>query len=350
MNGLQRGMIFFGGMALLFSCASSPAPKETASRPPLWVTDKEAAYPNAEWLCVVESRSDRGAAEAAAMNGLAGLFRLDIQSVTETNQRFAQMLGGKAGETSLTQSRDFEQELKTTSNVAGLVGVQRDFWTAGGDVAAIARMNRKESIARYSAMIRENSAVIRSLKEDARRMPATFDAYENLNSAANIAAVTDNFQSILSILDPSSTGNQLEYGNAEALKTLAQNAARDIVITVTVAGDDNGRIAKAFSQYFTQKGFRTNAAAGTNPYLLRAQFETADVDLPNDRFKFSRYKLQASLEDKKGTGVFTFLDERRDGALTVSEARQTNLRKVEAVIATGDFAAKFDAYLGSLLK
>jgi hypothetical protein len=344
--------MFFSGMALFFSCAASPVPKGTASRQeaPLWVTDKAAAYPDAEWLCVVESRPDRGAAEAAAMNGLAGLFRLDIQSVTETNQRFARMLGGKAGETTLAQSRDFEQELKTTSNVAGLVGVQRDFWTAGGDVYAIARMNRKESIARYSAMIRENSSVIRSLKEEAQRMPATFDAYENLNSAANIAAVTDNFQSILSILDPSSTANQREYGNAEAVKTLAQNAARDIVITVTVAGDDNGRIAKAFSQYFTQKGFRTNAAAGTNPYLLRAQFEIADVDSPNERFKFSRYKLQASLEDKKGSGVFAFLDEHRDGGLTFSEARQTNLRKVEAAIAAGDFAKKFDEYLDSLLK
>jgi hypothetical protein len=345
-------MVFFGAAMLLFSCATSSALKEADPKQeaPLWVNNKGAAYPEAEWMCAVESRADRETAEAAALAGLVGPFQLDVKSVTETNQRFRQMVEGGGGKETFTQSKDFEQELTATSNVAGLVGVERDFWTAGGDVYAIARMNRKECAARYSAMIRENSSIIRSLKEEAERMPGTFEAFENLNSAANFAAVTDNFQKILSVLDPSTVSNRLEYGNADAILTLAQNAAREIIITVTVSGDEDGRIANAFSKYFGQKGFRTIAAAGTNPYVLRAQFIIEDVDMPNDRFKFSRYKLQGSIEDKKGVKGFTFSDEHRDGGITFSEAKKTNLRKAEAAITTGTFAKAFDEYLDSLLK
>ncbi|MDR2181094.1 MAG: hypothetical protein LBN92_00270, partial [Treponema sp.] len=41
-----------------------------SGRQPRWVNDPQSVYPDREWLCFVETGSDRRSAEAAAMNAL----------------------------------------------------------------------------------------------------------------------------------------------------------------------------------------------------------------------------------------------------------------------------------------
>ncbi|GHU56652.1 hypothetical protein FACS189442_5350 [Spirochaetia bacterium] len=251
---------------------------------------------------------------------------------------------------SLSESRALIQDVTTSSNVTGLIGVQSDYWTAkDGTVYVNARMNRRECAARYSAMINENDGVIRLLKEDAERNSGTFDAYESLNFAVNAAVVTDNLQGILEVIDPSATSRRPAYGNADAVRMLVQNAARAVVITVKVDGDENSRISRAFAAYFTQKGFRTNTS-GLNSYLLSAVLKLENVDLPNQNNKYVRYLLTAAIADNAGKEVFSYSRNDREGHISESEARQRALRAAEAAIGSAGFAKEFDAYLESLLK
>ncbi|GHT85687.1 hypothetical protein FACS1894137_10290 [Spirochaetia bacterium] len=339
-------LYLFSLMALLLA-----GQKSFAQTAPLWVTNAEAAFPAGQWLCVVESARDRNTAQSNAINALARVFRTDVEAMSSAYQSFAQVVteSGNKKIATFTENQNFAQDVKTASNVSGLIGVQSDYWTArDGTVYANARMNRQECAARYSAMIGENERVIRLLKEEAARSPASFDAFESLSFAVNVAMVTDNFQSLLVVLDPQATSLRPEYGNADTVRTLAQNAARAIVITVKVEGDVNGRIAKAFAAFFTKKGFRTNTA-GANSYLLSAALELEDVDSSN-RNKFVRYLLTASVENKSGKEVFSYSGNDREGHASASEARQRALRAAEASIGTEGFAKEFDAYLESLLK
>jgi hypothetical protein len=344
---------YTGGLfltAILFSCAVSPQTGNSRNSP-LWVTDTEKAYPDRDWLIVVEAERDAKFAERAAVTRLAQVFRVDLVSVTNANRQFAETVNSVKGKKSLitSQSADIAQGLISTSAVSGLIGLQVESWAnPNGRSYANARMNRKECSARYSAMIRENEKVIGELLKEAERNPRTFESFQMLNLAYSFALVTDNFHSLLTVLDPSAISRRPSYGNAEAVKSLAQSAGRSIIVTVRVNGDNNGRIEKAFTECLNSRSFRTSAA-GDNPYILAASFEIEDVDLKNAANKFARYILNYSFKDRGGVELLSSSDNGREGHLTESEARQRAIRAAEQLIASTGFAANFDAFLASLL-
>ena len=235
-----------------------------------------------------------------------------------------------------------------------MIGVQTDLYRApDGTCYVNARMNRRESGARYSAMIRENEKVIALLMALAAGMPATFDAYAALNYAHSIAVPTDNFQSIVEVLESRTVSQKPSYGSADAIKVLLQNAARSIVISVTVEGDTGGRITRSFSQFFSGRGFRT-ARSGAAAYRFNASLEMENADFgANQRYKNVRYVLNVYAEDKDGIEVFSYAGEGRAGHNTESEARQLALRKIQASIAEPEengCAQAFNGYLSSLLE
>jgi len=335
-------------VALIFSCAGSP---KGAGSPPLWVTDTEKAYPDRDWLVVVEAEQDVKLAERAAVTRLAQIFRVDLVSITNANRQFAETISSVKGKKRLitSQSSDIAQELVSTSAVSGLIGLQIESWpNPKGRSYANARMNRKDCSARYSLMIRENEKVIGGLLEEAERNPRTFEAFQTLNLAYSFAVVTDNLHSLLTVLDPSAISKRPSYGNAETVKSLAMNAGRSIVVTVKVDGDNGGRIEKAFTESLNSRGFRTGAA-GNNPYVLAASFQIENVDVANNNNKYVRYILNYSLKDKGGVELFSSSDNGREGHITESEARQRAVRTAEQSIVSNGFAANFDAFLASLL-
>ncbi|MCL2127864.1 MAG: hypothetical protein FWH38_06375 [Treponema sp.] len=341
--------VFFGAAAFLGSCAASPRAADRAA--PLWVTDANKAYPDSEWLCVVEQETDAKTAEKAAIARLAQVFRVDLNSVSTANRQFAQAIGNVRKKTFLVSSQSSEMalELVSTSAVSGLVGLQVESWAGrDGRAYANARMNRKECSARYSAMIRENENVIGLLKEEAERNPASFEAFQMLNLAHSVALVTDNLFSLLTVLDPSFASKRPSYGNAEAVNSLAVVCAQAIVIDVKVEGDESGRIAGAFAESINSRGFRTGAG-GENPYTLAVSFSLEDVDLGYPLNKFARYVLSGSLKNSSGVEIFSLSDNGREGHLTETEARQRAIRAAERSIGSTGFSSGFDAFVASLL-
>ncbi|MDR1932354.1 MAG: hypothetical protein LBQ57_05960, partial [Spirochaetales bacterium] len=245
----------------------------SAQTAPGWVGNLEAAYPDRDFVRVSASAPSRGAAESAAMNALAQVFKTDVASLTQSSQAFAQVLSETAGKKTVAfdESRNFVQDISTSTNVRGLIGVQTDIFQASdGTVYVAARMNRRECGARYQAMIRENDRVIAQLLAQAGSLPATFDAYAALNYAYNIAVPTDNFQGIWEVLDSRAVSQKPSYGSADAIKVLLQNTARAIVIAVTVEGDSGGRILRSFTQFFSGRGFRTTRTAAAAVYRFAA--------------------------------------------------------------------------------
>ena len=335
----------------LFSCTGSPSAGDSSSAP-LWVRDAEKAFPDSEWVSYTGSGRDRNSAESVAINSLAQRFHIDVKSIESSNQQFAHYITNASGKKIDTylQNREFALEQVISSNVSGLVGVQLETWTArDGTVHANARMNRRECSARYAAMIRENENLVHSLKEEAKRYPETFDACQMLNFAFNVAQLTDNYYHLLGVLDPSTASKRPEYGNADTVKALAQNAARSIVVTVNVQGnDENGRISRAFSSYLSRQGFRTNTA-GANSYMLNVLFKIEDLESMDEQLKFASYVLNYSVKNRGGLEVFSGSDSGKEGHTMASQARQRVLFVAEVSIGSTGFAKKFDDYLASLL-
>jgi len=321
---------------------------------PDWVDNLEKAYPSKEWVAVTASGSSQPAAENAAMSALARAFKTNVESLTQASQKFSQIVGNAAGSKSVDfqESKNFSQDVNTSTNVKGLIGAQLDVYRAPDrTVYVCARMNRRECAARYTGMINENVAIINRLLSTAAAMPdqATFDVYSRLSFAHVIAQITDNFQNILEVLDPTATNRRPVYGGANAIKTKMLECAALITIGVAVNTEqaaDKTLFTRAAGSFFRDLGFKINEQ-GQGNYVLRVNARFEELSLKAISY---RYYLDAALENKNKAAIFTYTeDDRKSHPNAASEARRLAVRAVETSFKEGKFASEFDQWLNSLL-
>jgi hypothetical protein len=310
---------------------------------PLWVTDKNKAWSENEWVSVVEQGTSRQEAASAAAASLARAFKMDVKSVSNAMQSFSQA-GGK-----FSQDKSLSQQTDTSTDVAGLMGVVSDFWNApDGSWYASARMSRKNGAQAYSSIINQNSGAIETLLKDAADAPGTFGAYESLAFALNLATLNDNYLSILSVLNNSARQSiKTSYGNAAAVRNLMQKTAAEIVIDVEVSGDEAGNISKAFAGVFSKRKFKTSSGADGATYTLAAEFSLFSEDAVGNTHRV-RYMINAVLRDSGGEELLSFTENKRITSTTQSQAIARAVRDAEKSITETGFAKNFDDYLGSL--
>jgi hypothetical protein len=323
---------------------------------PDWVGSLERTFPSREWVAVTAQGASQAQAENAAMDALARAFKTDVESLTQASQRFSQIVNNAAGSRSIDfqESQNFSQDVNTSTNVRGLIGVQIDVYRDGNRAVYVnARMNRRESAARYSGMVRENTAIINTLLAAATPIRGTFEVYSRLSFAHALAQVTDNFQNILEVLDSSAANRRPAYGGADAIKVKMLECAALITIGVVVETEqaaDRTLLTRAAGSFFRDRGFRiieqgTPAAGGDYVLRINARFETLSQNVIS-----CRYYLDAALANKNGLSVFSFTeDDRKAHPNNQSEARRLAVRAAETSIKEEKFAREFDTWLNSLL-
>jgi len=346
---MKRVSIFLLCYALV-SCATPPIGTQAA---PAWISSLERAYPSREWVAVTADGPSRPQAEMAAMNALARAFRTDVASLTQASQRFIQIVDNATGSRTIVfnESENFRQDVNTTTNIKGLIGVQIDAYRAPDNTVHVcARMNRRECAARYSGMIRENARIINTLLAAAAPIQGTFDAYARLNFAHSIAEVTDNFQNILEVLDTSAVSRKPAYGGAAAIRTKMLECASLITIGIALNTEqlaDRTLLTRAAGSFFRNLGFRINENGDGN-YVLRvnARFETIRQNVVS-----CRYYLDAALENANRVAIFSFTeDDRKAHPNMESEARRLAVSAAETSFKEGKFAAEFEAWLNTLIE
>jgi hypothetical protein len=310
-------------------------------------------------VAVTAEGAGRPQAEQAAMNALARAFRTDIASLTQMSQRFSRIVDNASGSRTITfnESENFRQDVNTSTNIKGLIGVQIDTYRAPDNTVYVcARMNRRECAARYTGMIRENAAIINTLLAAASPIQGTFDVYSRLSFAHAIAEVTDNFQNILEVLDTSAVSRKPAYGGAAAIRTKMLECASLITIGITVNTEqqaDRTLLTRAAGSFFRDLGFRINEqgsfpnrSAGNYVLRVNARFGTIRQNVVS-----CRYYLDAALENANSAAIFTFTeDDRKAHPNMESEARRLAVSAAETSFKEGKFAMEFDAWLNSLLE
>jgi len=323
-----------------------------AQAAPAWVTNAERVYPGSEWIAVTAQGNSRPQAEAGAMNALARVFRTNIESITQASQQFSQIINNTAGSknVSFEENSNFFLEVNTSTNVSGLIGVQIDVYTARNNTVHVcARMNRIECASRYSSLINENSKIINRLLA-AAGASGTFETYARLNFAHSLAQVTDNFQNILEVLDPSAVNRKPSYGSANAIKVKMLECASLITIGIaldTEVSADKTLLTRAAGSFFKDLGFKTDER-GTGDYVLRAnvRFE----DLSQNVFS-CRYIFDASIYSRLGTSIFSFTEnDRKSHRNSASEARRLAVQSVENSFKEENFAKEFNSWLNTMLE
>ena len=337
-----------------------------AQTAPDWVINPERSYPGREWVAVTAQGTSQHQAESSAMNALARVFKTDVAGITQSSQQFSQIIRNSTGSKNINfeESSSFLQEVDVSSNIKGLIGVQIDVYRdTRGTVFICARMNRRECAARYSGMVRENTAIIDNLLasaapiaiSDSRQSTASaasnevfrssLENYARLSLAYALAQVTDNFQNILEVLDSSAANRRPSYGGASSIKAKMLECASLITIGITVVTEQEANqtlFIRAAGSFFKNHGFKTNDN-GTGDYVLRVNVRFEDVI---QNVISCRYFIDASLENRSGTSVFSFTeDDRAAHRNSQSEARRLAVRAVETSIKEAKFAKEFNQWL-----
>jgi hypothetical protein len=345
-NAYASALFFIFGFAALSSLS--------AQLVPVWVNDIEKAFPSKDWVAVVAQGTSQPQAENVAMNALARAFKTDVESLSQSSQKFSQIINDASGKKSISfeESKSFSQDVNTSTNVKGLIGVQTDMYRAKNNTVYVnARMNRRECGTRYSGMIRENTAVINRLLADAAAIQDqnSLDVYSRLSFAYSIALITDNFQGILEVLDPTAANRKPGYGGANAIKTKMLECAARITIGVAVNTEqaaDKTLLTRAAGSFFRDLGFRINEQ-GTGIYVLRANARFEGI---TQNVNSCRYYLDAALENRSKAAVFSFTeDDRKAHPNNASEARRLAVRAAETSFKEGKFAQEFNSWLYSFL-
>jgi len=363
----MKGRLFLFAVTMFVSFV----PCLSAQRTPDWVNNLERVYPSRDWIAVVAEGPAQAQAEAAAMSALARVFRTDVSSLSHSAQRYTQVTSGSTGGITFNESRNFQQEVNLNSNIRGLIGIRTEVFIlertpgnmrpAAGDnrtYYVLARMNRRECSARYSAMIKENSSIINRLLTSASQVSVqgSFSAYRRLSFAYSIAQVTDNLQLILEVLDSSAVNQKPAYGSANAIKVKMLEAASFITIGINVNTNlspvdlplaDKVLLTRAAGSFFMGLGFNINEQGtlvpghGSYVFSVNARFEEISQSI------FScRYYLNAALTDENDSAIFSFTeDDRKAHPNNAQEARRLAVRAAEESFKEGKFAKEFELWL-----
>ena len=351
---IDRNSAFFGNVSLLTVLFLTVLPINLhAQAAPGWVTSLDGTFPSREWVAVTAEGSSQSQAESNAMNALARAFRTDVASLTQSSQQFSQIVNNTEGKgknnIAFNESRNFSQEIDTSTNVRGLIGVQIDVYRDNrGTVHVCARMNRRESAVRYSGMIEENTAIIDKLLASAVP-PGTFEAYARLSFAHALAQVADNFQNILEVLDPAAANRRPVYGGAGVIRTRMLECASLIIVGVTINTEQQAEqtlFTRAAGSFFKDRGFKTDEQ-GKGDYVLRVNVRFEEI---RQNVQSCRYHLDAVLVNQNGATIFSFTEEERKAHRNSSvEARRLAVQAVETSVKEAKFAQEFDSWLNSFI-
>jgi hypothetical protein len=323
--------------------AGVPAPAGSGFGRPLWIDSTDAVYDRNLYIAGVGTGKDRTNAEQGAFAALSAIFRQSLQADQSISTSYQEAV--KNGVTaSWTENTSVENAIKT-STAMELVGAEiRDVWSGDGTFYAVAVMEKAKTARVYTQMIRDNLRILESLVDIPAGGRDSMDGLARFQFALAIAETNQIFSTVLSVI-----GAPVPEGikPPDDYRLEVSSIIKNIPVSVSVEGDQDGRIRGAFASALSSAGFRTGG--NNSRYQLRARISFSGLELPNQTNKFIRYNLEGNFIDASTAAIlFPYSSVGREGHQTLSEARSRAVRAAENKIKE-EYAQALSAYLSQLI-
>lgn len=320
---------------------------------PLWMTDKNKAYPSSSYYTGVGDDANRDNAELKAVEELASIFGMDVNSSSAASKRMT--LAEQEGKVSTGSNSSLSQNILTHVNQENLIGVEikdsyYDEKHSTWYVLAVIDIEKVAQI--YVDMINKNQLEMSLLLKQVATSEDkyTIDNYARLDFAKDIALVTDGLIKRLSVIKSSAATplRKNEYAVASIQKKMRDYAINiPICIDVDKSIDTDGRIAKSIATALSSSGFNTTSGSNER-YVVRCDIYLTDSESANGSTKFCEYAVDGVLTDSSiGEDLIPFNFNGREGSPTIENARQraknSIVKKMQAT-----FVKQFNEYLQSL--
>jgi hypothetical protein len=131
------------------------------------------------------------------------------------------------------------------------------------------------------------------------------------------------------------------------LRSLHADTAKQMLFSVAIEGDEQGKLEAMVSQVLTDRGFSVSDGAGRLSVTGRMMME--EVILAND-YKNVRWTLFMEMRNEAGEVIATMEEKKRESAISYDEARARSYRSMEKALQKNFIGALedyFDGYAGS---
>ena len=310
---------------------------------PDWIDGVSTAYPSGQYLVGVGQAESRAAAEDRAYAAVARVFKAEVSAQAKDWESYLliEQRGHNSEERRLTLDNltrvSTEKVLENVRIVDRWVDVHK------GLQYALAGMHRLQAETSFMERI---SGLDRSISDDVEEAQRTSDKLAKvraLRRATRNLVVRETYNADLRVIRPSGQGTAATYRVSELTQELEQFLTKNLVLAVTVTGDQVEPAQRALAEGLLKEGLQvTNRPWGgdrsiggdsSGPYpelLVRGVVRVWPIDVHDPQFKFVRWCSDFEIVDLTSQRVIGALSKGgKEGHLSEREATAKVVRVMQ---------------------
>jgi hypothetical protein len=332
------------GLAMVF-CGGLLA-QATLASPPAWLDDPQSLYPATMYLSALGEGDTRKDAETEATANLSRIFESKVSVDENVQARVYELEQG--GSTTSSTETELQRSIGVQSNQT-LVNVQmgESYLDSRGRYHVIAFIERLKTGEIYAGKVEENSKMVVFWLDKGKKATDPIAVYAYRNAAAMMTRVNDVLISQLAVISPESREFvELPYDPVK-VRSDAADAARALTVSVTLTGDDDGKLAEIVRGALAEQGF---AVSEKNVLAISGEVGFENVDIKNPQgTKFLRWTLSMDMKNISNVTLFSIYEKGREGHVNIDEAKARCYRTMESKIKS-EFIRKLNGYFDSFVK
>jgi hypothetical protein len=338
----RAGMVLIG-LAALSGCAWVGGHTQ-----PDWIVGGSAAYPPGQYLVGVGQAESRAVAEDRAYAAVARIFKAEVSAHAKDWESYLviEQRGQSSAERRLTL--DNLTRVSTDKVLENVQIVDRWIDVQKGLHYALAGMHRPQAETSFMERITDLDRSISDDVEEAHRSSDKLGKVRALRRAARNLVLRETYNTDLRVIRPSGQGTAASYRVSELAHELEQFLATNLVLVVTMVGDQAEPMQRALTEGLLKEGLTVMSRAwegdrsmngdsgGSSPELLvRGAVRVWPIDVRDPQFKFMRWCSDFEVVDVTSRRVVGALSTGgKEGHLSEREATAKVVRVMQETLST----------------
>lgn len=301
---MTHGSLFVNrfGLVLMVLVACSGCAWFGGQAKPDWVDGVSASYPSGQYLVGVGQAEGRAAAEDRAYAAVARIFKAEVSAQAKDWESYLviEQRGHSSEERRLTL--DNLTRVSTDKVLENVRIVDRWVDARKGLHYALAGMHRPQAETSFMERIAELDRSISDDVEEAHHSSDKLAKVRALRRAARNLVLRETYNADLRVIRPSGQGTAAAYRVSELTHELELFLATNLVLAVSVTGDQVEPAQRALTEGLLKEGLqvtsrpwggdRTTGGDSSGPapeLLLRGVVRVWPIDVRDPQFKFVRW-------------------------------------------------------------
>ena len=326
------------GTALLWGCTWFGGQAK-----PAWIDGVSPDYPSAQYLTGVGQGDNRAVAEDQAYAALARIFKAEVSAQSKDWESYlvVEERGHSKDERRLTL--DNLTRVSTDKVLENVKVVDRWYDPKKGLHYALAGMHRPQAETAFMERIAELDQSIHSDVEEAHHSADKLAKVRGLRRATRNLVLRETYNADLRVIRPSGQGTAAAYRVQELTRELEDFLSSNLVLAVTVTGDQAEPVQRALIEGLIKEGLQVSSrttgteqqTGGSGVYpapelLVRGMVRVWPIDVRDPQFTYVRWCSDFEVVDVTSQRVVGALSKGgKEGHLTEREATAKVVRVMQ---------------------